>query len=67
MFSLSPSAPPDGKTLQESLDDHETGVLREALVKHHWNQSEAARALGISERAMRYKMEKLGIVRNPRR
>ncbi|MCB0285379.1 MAG: hypothetical protein KDE57_01900, partial [Calditrichaeota bacterium] len=30
-------------------------------VANDWNQSKAARALQISERAIRYKMEKLGI------
>jgi DNA-binding NtrC family response regulator len=51
------------KPLRESLQEVESRVLTDALLTHGWNQSEAARALGISERAMRYKMSRLSIER----
>jgi DNA-binding NtrC family response regulator len=51
------------KSLQESLDEVEEQLIRQTLMKNGWNQSKAARALKISERALRYKMEKLGIAR----
>jgi transcriptional regulator with GAF, ATPase, and Fis domain len=54
------------KPLRESLQEHESHIITEALVAHGWNQSEAARALRISERAIRYKMARLNIER-PRR
>lgn len=49
------------KSLQETLEETEVSLIRQALVANDWNQSKAARALQISERAIRYKMEKLGI------
>ncbi|MFC1568935.1 sigma 54-interacting transcriptional regulator [bacterium] len=49
------------KPLTESLADYEETLIRQALEDNHWNQSKAARALGISEQTMRYKMQKLGI------
>jgi transcriptional regulator with GAF, ATPase, and Fis domain len=33
------------------------------LTENDWNQRKAARALQISEAALRYKMEKFGIVK----
>lgn len=39
----------------------EKELLLSALKKHHWNQSAAARELGITEKAVRYKMQKLGV------
>jgi len=49
------------KSLTESLADHEEKLIRQALIESNWNQSRAARALGISEQTIRYKMQKLGI------
>lgn len=54
---------PDGQTLQAQIADVEAGIIRQALIDNAWNQSKAARALGVAERTIRYKMEKLGIVR----
>ena len=51
------------KSLQDSLADFEEQLIRKALTEHDWNQSKAARMLQISEGTMRYKMEKLGIVK----
>jgi DNA-binding NtrC family response regulator len=53
----------DRRSLRDILDDVEQQKIREALDRCRGNQSEAARELGISERAIRYKMERLGIVR----
>jgi transcriptional regulator with GAF, ATPase, and Fis domain len=49
------------KSLTESLADYEEKLIRQALIESNWNQSGAARALGISEQTIRYKMRKLGI------
>jgi transcriptional regulator with GAF, ATPase, and Fis domain len=49
------------KPLTESLADYEEKLIRHALEENNWNQSKAARALGISEQTIRYKMKKLGI------
>ncbi len=51
------------RPLEEMIAELEVQRIREALERYQWNQSEAARALRISERAMRYKMARLGIVR----
>jgi DNA-binding NtrC family response regulator len=58
---LSHQIPLSDKPLEESLAELEEQLIRKALAGNDWNQSRAARALHISERAMRYKMEKLGI------
>ncbi len=59
-----PSTTPSAiRPLEEMLAELEGQRIREALEYCHWNQSEAARALRISERTMRYKMARLGIVR----
>ena len=49
------------KPLQESMAAFEEQVIKEALEANHWNQSKAARDLRISERTIRYKIEKLDI------
>lgn len=54
---------PSGKSLSESLNDCEEDLLRTALNKCGWNQSKAAELLKISEHSMRYKMEKLKIIK----
>jgi DNA-binding NtrC family response regulator len=51
------------RSLRESVQEIERQVLLEALTAHGWNQSEAARALHISERTMRYKMSILHLAR----
>ncbi len=51
------------KSLQESVNDLEEKLIRQALSESGWNQSQAARALHISEYTIRYKIEKLGIVK----
>lgn len=43
------------------LSSFETSLLEEALIRHQGNQSAAARALGISERKLRSRMERLNL------
>ncbi len=45
-------------SLAERLETVEREMLLEALEKHDWVQTRAARSLGISERVLRYKMKK---------
>ena len=49
--------------LNQRLSEIERRMLSEALEKHHGVQTKAAEALGISERVLRYKMERLGITK----
>jgi len=65
------SAPPAAVTAakqtegDEALDDYlsriERGAIEEALAKTNQNKTAAAKLLGITFRALRYKLEKLGI------
>jgi two-component system response regulator PilR (NtrC family) len=48
-------------SLEEYLDNIERQTLLEALAKTHNNRTSAAKLLGITFRAMRYRMERLGI------
>ncbi len=49
--------------LEESMTDYEEKLIRKALIENDWNQSKAARVLGISEQTIRYKMQKLKILK----
>ena len=49
--------------LNGRLAEVERQMLIAALDRHNWVQTRAAEALGISERVLRYKMEKLEIVK----
>ncbi|MGE3600670.1 MAG: sigma-54-dependent transcriptional regulator [Dehalococcoidia bacterium] len=51
----------DTGELQVYLDDVERKRILDALEKTRWNKTQAARLLGISFRALRYRLEKLGI------
>jgi len=51
-------------SIKAKKDSYEKGMLLEALIEHDWNQSAAARKLGIRESTLRYKMQKYGIKRN---
>ncbi len=51
----------DGLPLQERLDLVEKKAILEALERTHYNRTAAAKLLGISFRALRYRMERLGI------
>jgi two-component system response regulator PilR (NtrC family) len=50
-----------GGDLTGYLEDIEREVLATALERHHWNRTEAAGALGISFRSLRYRLKKLGL------
>ncbi|MCW8945552.1 MAG: sigma-54 dependent transcriptional regulator [Sedimenticola sp.] len=56
---------PNELEIGTSLDTHMESVERElitqALEDTHWNKTAAAKKLGISFRALRYKLDKLGI------
>ena len=45
-----------------SLEEVEKEILVQALDKHHWNQTRAARYLNISRKTLIYRMEKFGLV-----
>ena len=47
---------PEGKTLEEW--EHE--IIREALARANGNKSQAARALGLSRNALRYRLSTMG-------
>ncbi|HEY9446918.1 MAG TPA: sigma-54 dependent transcriptional regulator [Burkholderiales bacterium] len=57
------SVSPDlsGLPLQERLDAIERKAIYEALEQTHYNRTAAAKLLGITFRALRYRMERLGI------
>ena len=56
------SVPPGEKwPLQDYLDRVERVAINEALEKTRYNRTAAAKLLGITFRAMRYRMERLGI------
>ena len=48
-------------TLPQTLEDIERASIRRALEEARYNKTAAARALGISFRALRYRIKKLGI------
>jgi DNA-binding NtrC family response regulator len=48
---------PAGMTLDQWEDD----MIREALRRAHGNKSQAARLLGLSRNALRYRLSKIGI------
>jgi DNA-binding NtrC family response regulator len=49
--------PPPGTTLEQFED----GIIQEALRRANGNKSQAARLLGISRNALRYRLAKLGV------
>ncbi|HSB48978.1 MAG TPA: sigma-54 dependent transcriptional regulator [Burkholderiales bacterium] len=59
----SPEAPAElsGLPLQERLDTVERKAILNALEQTHYNRTAAAKLLGITFRALRYRMERLGI------
>ena len=50
-----------GLPLQERLDAIERQAILDALGQTHYNRTAAAKVLGISFRALRYRMERLGL------
>ena len=53
----SPHVLPPGMTLEQWEDE----TIREALRRANGNKSQAARALGLSRNALRYRLSKLGV------
>jgi DNA-binding NtrC family response regulator len=53
----SPYVLPPGVTLEQWEDE----TIREALHHANGNKSQAARALGLSRNALRYRLSKLGV------
>jgi DNA-binding NtrC family response regulator len=48
---------PDGMT----LDDYERSIIREALKRANGNKSQAARMLGLTRNALRYRLTQMGM------
>jgi two-component system response regulator PilR (NtrC family) len=51
----------NGESLDDYLEKVERAAIETALGKTNQNKTAAAKLLGISFRALRYKLEKLGI------
>ncbi len=51
----------NGQNLEEYLEDIERQLLEKALQQHKHNKTAAARALGVSFRSLRYRLQKLGL------
>lgn len=52
---------PQSGTLQERLDAIEAVVLKEALLRHRWNKTHAAKELGLSRVGLRQKLLRFGL------
>ncbi|CAL1238842.1 sigma-54-dependent transcriptional regulator [Candidatus Methylocalor cossyra] len=50
-----------GLSLDNYMDEVEKQAIRHALEKTRWNRTAAAKLLGITFRALRYKLKKLGL------
>ena len=61
--SVQRKAAPAGTFLPEgvSLDEYENAIIREALRRADGNKSQAARLLGITRNALRYRLSQMGI------
>lgn len=56
--------PEDANELQSYLDNVERERILQALEQTRWNKTKAAKLLGISFRALRYRVEKLELEKN---
>jgi len=56
-----PSALPLTGNLESLIANYERTILQHVLHKHHWNQTAAAKELQISERTIRYKIQRLAL------
>jgi two-component system response regulator AtoC len=56
-----PEAPPQGSDLRSHLQAYEAQILFETLQATGWNQSEAARRLGVPIRTLSHKVKALGL------
>ncbi len=59
-LGATPDIAPD-MPLEAHLEQVERNMITTALEATHWNKTAAAKRLGISFRALRYKLEKLGL------
>jgi transcriptional regulator with GAF, ATPase, and Fis domain len=50
-------------SIKEAVADYEKQLYLQALQDHDWNQSQTARYLSLSERMLRYNMQRLGILK----
>jgi two-component system response regulator PilR (NtrC family) len=55
------SLPSTESNLNEAIDERQKEMILDALEKTKWNRTAAARLLGVSFRALRYKLKKLGL------
>ncbi|MFO0604792.1 MAG: sigma 54-interacting transcriptional regulator [Polyangiales bacterium] len=63
--STPPPAADREPPLQRSIDEAERRAIVGALDANGWNQTRAARALGVTRRALIYRMERLGLKARP--
>jgi len=63
--STPPPAAEREAPLQRSIDEAERRAIVGALDANGWNQTRAARALGVTRRALIYRMERLGLKARP--
>ena len=54
-------AVPQSGSLHERLDAIEAVILREALLRHRWNKTHAAKELGLSRVGLRQKLARFGL------
>lgn len=50
-------------TLKERVEALEAMILKETLIRHHWNKSRAAKELGLSRVGLRNKLERYGLAK----
>ena len=55
------ATPQEGQNLEDSLEEIERKLITEALERTNHNKTAAAKALGISFRSLRYRLQKLGL------
>ncbi|MES9855875.1 MAG: helix-turn-helix domain-containing protein [Sedimenticola sp.] len=56
-----PPQPEPGLPLEKHLEKIERTIITQALEETRWNKTAAAKKLGISFRALRYRLSKLDI------
>jgi two-component system response regulator HupR/HoxA len=50
-----------GATLAEHMDSLEASLLRETMLRHRWNKTQAAHELGLSRVGLRAKLLRHGL------
>ncbi len=56
-----PEPAPESVSLENYMDEIEKQAIIQALDQTHWNRTAAAKKLGITFRALRYRLKKLGL------